>query len=61
MTLFTAHRILIAAAVLLFVGYGAMEMTEYAAAGDPRALTAALASTGAAVVLALYWRTIPRA
>jgi hypothetical protein len=61
MTLLTAHRILIAAAVLLFAGYAARELAAYAGSGDPWTAAAAAASAVAAIALGIYWWTIPRA
>jgi hypothetical protein len=60
MTLLTAHRILIAAAVLLFAGYAVRELVAYTGSGDPWTAVTAAASAVAAIVLAIYWWTIPR-
>ena len=59
MTLLTAHKILIASAVALFVFYGASELRNYAN-GDASGLLRAVASGGVAVGLAVYLRWVWR-
>ena len=41
MTLLTAHKILIATAVVFFFGFGLWELRNYFAAGDPWAIVRA--------------------
>jgi len=53
MTVLTAHKILIASAVALFVLYTAWELRNYTD-GDATALLRAIASAAAAIGLALY-------
>jgi len=60
MSVFTAHRILIATASLFFVFYGVREVLEYGRGGETPALIQGIVSAIVAVGLGLYWRTIPR-
>ena len=57
MTLLTAHKILIASAVALFVLYGGWELQNYAN-GDNSALLRSFVSVAAAVGLAIYLRWV---
>jgi hypothetical protein len=57
MSLLTAHKILIASAVALFVLYGGWELQNYAN-GDGSALLRSFLSVAAAVGLAIYLRWV---
>lgn len=57
MTLLTAHKILIASAVALFVLYAASELRNYAH-GDSTALLRSIVSALAALALAIYLRWV---
>jgi hypothetical protein len=57
MTLLTAHKILIASAVALFVLYAASELRNYAN-GDTSALLRSAMSGAAAIGLAIYLRWV---
>ncbi|HXQ21770.1 MAG TPA: hypothetical protein VN812_08850 [Candidatus Acidoferrales bacterium] len=57
MTLLTAHKILIASAVALFVAYGGWELQNYTN-GDSSALLRSFLSVAAAVGLAIYLRWV---
>jgi hypothetical protein len=56
-SLLTAHKILIASAVALFVLYAALELRNYAN-GDASALLRSVMSAVAAVGLAIYLRWV---
>ncbi len=60
MSVFTAHRILIATATVFFAFYGVREVIAYGEGGGVSALVQAIVSFLAAVGLGLYWRTIPK-
>ena len=57
MTLLTAHKILIASAVAMFVLYAGFELRNYAR-GDTSAWVRSLAAAAAAVGLAIYLRWV---
>jgi hypothetical protein len=57
LTLLTAHKILIASAVALFVLYAGLEVRNYAN-GDPAALLRSIVSAVAAIGLAIYLRWV---
>ncbi len=58
MTLLTAHKILIASAIALFVFFAVHRFIAFLGDGDATALFAALASAGATLGLAAYYRSI---
>jgi hypothetical protein len=58
--LITAHRILIAAGIVLFVLYAAIQLRGYLAAGAPAALAQSVLSAAVAVGFALYYRSLSR-
>jgi hypothetical protein len=60
MSVFTAHRILIATATVFFAFYGVREIVDYGHDGGTPALAQAIVSFLVAFGLGLYWRTIPR-
>lgn len=60
MSLITAHRILIVAAILMFTVYGLVELRGYSHSGEGFALVRAAISFGAVVGWALYLRTVKR-
>jgi len=60
MSVFTAHRILIATATVFFAFYGVREMTDYSQGGGMSVLVQGIVSFIAAIGLGLYWRTIPK-
>jgi hypothetical protein len=60
MSVFTAHRILIATATVFFVFYGVRELVDYDHEGGTSALVQAIVSFVVAFGLGLYWRTIPK-
>lgn len=60
MRLITAHRILIASAVLFFVFYAVFQARRYGAGDGALALAQAIASAAVAVVLAVYYRSLRR-
>jgi hypothetical protein len=60
MTLLTAHRILIAAAILFFVFYGIWEFAGVSAAQGRGSLWHGVAGLAAAVALGLYFATLWR-
>jgi hypothetical protein len=57
MTVLTAHKILIASAVAMFVLYSAWELHNYTS-GDASALVRSILAGAAAVGLALYLRWV---
>lgn len=57
MTVLTAHKILIASAVLLFVVYSAWELHHYTT-GDASALVRSILAGAAAIGLAVYLRWV---
>jgi len=59
-TILTAHKILIASAVALFLGYAVWELLRYPDPGGPAALVRSGLSLAAAVGLAIYLRVIFR-
>jgi hypothetical protein len=59
-SVFTAHRILIATATVFFAFYGAREMIDYGRGGELQVLLQGIASFLVAIGLGLYWRTIPK-
>lgn len=54
----TAHKILIASAIVFFVFFGIWKFLDYAKTGETWTLVIGLASTLAAVGFALYLRTL---
>lgn len=54
MTILTAHKILIASAVALFLGYAVWELLGYPGLGGPAALVRSGLSATAALVLGVY-------
>lgn len=58
MKLITAHRILIAAGVALFLFYAVFQLRLWARAGAPASLAQAAVSVAVAVGLVLYYRTL---
>jgi hypothetical protein len=56
----TAHKILIAAAVLLFFGYAVWELRQYARAGDMDALLRCAAALLGAIGFGVYLRAFMR-
>lgn len=64
MSLTTAHKILISAAVLLFFGYALWELRRYAHHGDVgallRSIAALLGAVGFGVYLRLFVRSLRR-
>jgi hypothetical protein len=60
MSVLTAHRILIATAVVFFTFYGIREVLEFSRGGGIPALLQGAASFLAAFGLGAYWRTIPK-
>lgn len=59
MTLMTAHKILIAAAIVFFFGYAVWE-ARHAQAGGPWALVRSGVAVVVAVGFVLYFRTLGR-
>jgi hypothetical protein len=60
MSVVTAHKILIATAVLFFFGYALWELRRYSHIGDVGALLRGMASLVGAVGLGLYLRSFLR-
>ena len=60
MTLLTAHKILIATAVVFFFGFGLWELRNYIAAGDPWAIFRAALYILVAVGFGIYLRTLKK-
>jgi hypothetical protein len=56
--LITAHRILIAAAIVFFVFYAVVQARRYLDVGSVGALVQALVSLGVAAALRFYYRTL---
>ncbi|HSF32218.1 MAG TPA: hypothetical protein VLK82_17320 [Candidatus Tectomicrobia bacterium] len=56
----TAHKILIATAVLFFFGYGLWELRRYSQVADAGALLRAIGSMLGAIGLGLYLRAFIR-
>jgi hypothetical protein len=61
MHILTAHRILIAIAVVFFAFYALREALRFASSGSVAAALGGILSALAAIGFALYWRRIPRA
>jgi hypothetical protein len=59
-TILTAHKILIASAVALFLGYAVWELLRYPDPGGPAALVRSGLSAAAATGLGVYLRLIFR-
>jgi hypothetical protein len=59
-TILTAHKILIASAVALFLGYAVWELLRYPDPGGPAALARGGLSAAAAVGLGVYLRMVFR-
>jgi hypothetical protein len=59
-TILTAHKILIASAVALFLGYAVWELLRYPDPGGPAALVRSGLSGGAAIGLGIYLRAVFR-
>lgn|GEM_PF-2196301 len=60
MTILTAHKILIASAVALFLGYAVWELLRYPDPGGPAALVRSGLSAAAAIGLGIYLRAVFR-
>lgn len=60
MTILTAHKILIASAVALFLGYAVWELLRYPDLGGPAALVRSGLSAAAAIGLGIYLRAVFR-
>jgi hypothetical protein len=60
MSIFTAHRILIALAVVCFAVFAVVEWRVFASSGRLSTGITALLSVIVAIGFAVYWRTIPR-
>ena len=60
MSLITAHRILIGAAIAMFAVYAAVELRGYTTSGEVGALIRAGLSAVAVVGWALYLRTVKK-
>lgn len=60
MTLITAHKILIAIAMVFSLGFAAWEVAEYSKTGSVGLLLAGVASAVIAVALAVYLRWLSR-
>jgi hypothetical protein len=60
MSLITAHRILIVAAIAMFAVYAAVELRGYSTSGEAGALFRAALSAMAVVGWALYLRTVKK-
>lgn len=60
MTLLTAHRILIATAVVFFFGFSLWELRNYFNAGDPWALVRSLLYLLASVGFGVYLSSLKR-
>lgn len=60
MSLITAHRILIVAAILMFTLYGVVEVRGYSQSGEGFALARAALSFLAVIGWALYLRTVKK-
>ena len=60
MSVTTAHKILIASAIALFLVYALWELAHYAQSGDGRALAWSAGATVGAVGLAAYLRRFIR-
>ncbi|MBI3000402.1 MAG: hypothetical protein HYY46_18400 [Deltaproteobacteria bacterium] len=60
MTLLTAHRILIATAVVFFFGFSLWELRNYFNAGDPWALVRSLLYLLASAGFGVYLRSLKR-
>ena len=60
MSLITAHRILIIAAIAMFTVYGVVELRGYSHSGEVAALLRAGLSAAAVVGWALYLRTVKK-
>ena len=54
------HRVLIAAAILFFLAFGAWELARYRDGGGTAALLIAIASIAAAIGLAIYLKRLKR-
>ena len=59
-TILTAHKILIASAVALFLGYAVWELLRYPDPGGPAALVRSGLSGGAAIGFGIYLRAVFR-
>lgn len=59
-TILTAHKILIASAVALFLGYAVWELLRYPDPGGPAALVRSGLSAAAAIGLGIYLRAVFR-
>jgi hypothetical protein len=59
-TILTAHKILIASAVVLFLGYAVWELLRYPDPEGPAALVRSGLSLAAALVLGIYLRAVFR-
>lgn len=57
-TILTAHKILIASAVALFLGYAVWELLRYPGPGGPAALVRGGLSAAAAIGLGVYLRGV---
>ena len=60
MSLITAHRILISAAIVMFALYSVLELRNFAQTGEGGAVVRAFISGAAVVGWALYLRTVNR-
>jgi hypothetical protein len=60
MNLVTFHRVLISAAILFFIGYGAWEVAAYMRGGGTSRMLFGLASFAAAALLVFYFKRLRR-
>ena len=60
MRLITAHRILIAAAIAVFLFYASVQLRRYVSSGDVAALAQTVVSVVVAGLLVLYYRGLAK-